>query len=138
MPELPDIVVSVERLEARLAGEVLRGVRLAIVLSKADLADDLAAWRAEVEPVALGVPVHAVSALTGSGLAEIPRYFEGNRTVVLFGSSGAGKSALASALAGREVERALEIRPKDARGRSAERRRWRAIERSVRALRKRR
>ena len=49
---------------------------------------------AEVESVAFGVPVHAVSNVTGEGVDELRPYFTGNRTVAALGSSGVGKSTL--------------------------------------------
>ena len=47
-----------------------------------------------------GVPVVALSNLTGEGVDELEPWFAGNRTVALVGPSGAGKSSLTNRLAG--------------------------------------
>ncbi len=68
--------------------------------------------------VALGAcPVEAVSALTGAGLESLLAYFVGNRTAVLLGSSGVGKSTIVNALVGEEVLATQEVREDDHRGR---------------------
>jgi len=87
------------------------------VLTKADLCDDVAAARAEAEAIAWGVPVLAVSALTGEGLEDLAGRLPAGRTAVLLGSSGAGKSTLVNALAGAARMTTREIREHDARGR---------------------
>jgi ribosome biogenesis GTPase len=88
-----------------------------IVLTKLDLAEDADAAIAEVESVAIGVPVHPVSAVTGEGLEELEPYLGPGRTVVLLGSSGVGKSTLVNALLGEERQATKEIRAFDGRGR---------------------
>ena len=45
------------------------------------------------------------------------RYFEGNRTVALVGSSGVGKSTLTNRLLGRAAQATQEVRAHDGRGR---------------------
>jgi len=86
------------------------------VLTKADLCDDVDAAIAEVESVAYGVPVHAVSNVTGQGVDELRPYFAGNRTVAALGSSGVGKSTLINSLSGHEVMATGALR-RDGRGR---------------------
>ena len=54
---------------------------------------------------------------TGEGLDEMRAYFAGNRTAVLLGSSGVGKSTIVNALAGEELHRDAEVREDDQRGR---------------------
>jgi ribosome biogenesis GTPase len=92
------------------------GASPVIVLTKPDLCDDLAAALAEVETVALGIPVHVVNGLTGEGAAAVAAYLDGNKTAALLGSSGAGKSTLLNHLAGVELQRVAEIRH-DGKGR---------------------
>ncbi len=70
----------------------------------------------EVEAVALGVPVHAVSNLTGDGVEALRGYFADNRTVAALGSSGVGKSSLVNRLAGEELMATGGLRS-DGRGR---------------------
>ena len=87
-----------------------------VVLTKADLCDDVDGAVAEVEAVAIGVPVHAVSNVTGEGVDELRPYFTGNRTVAALGSSGVGKSTLINSLSGEEVMATGDLR-RDGRGR---------------------
>src|SRR5213079_1059525 len=68
-----------------------------------DTADDPSVDLLEIEPVTMGVPVHAVSAVSGEGLDELDPYLQSGRTIVLLGSSGVGKSTLVNRFAGREV-----------------------------------
>lgn len=91
------------RIERLLALGWQSGAAPAVVLTKADLASDADAMRADVEAAAPGVPVHAVSAVTGDGLAELAGYVAAGRTVALLGASGAGKSTLTNALASAAV-----------------------------------
>jgi len=49
----------------------------------------------------MGVPIHAVSAATGEGCAELIAYLGPGRTVGLLGSSGVGKSTLLLQVAAR-------------------------------------
>src|SRR5207248_7351616 len=49
-----------------------------------------------------GCPLHVTSAVTGEGLEELQQHLDGNRTAVILGSSGVGKSTLINALLGEE------------------------------------
>jgi ribosome biogenesis GTPase / thiamine phosphate phosphatase len=88
-----------------------------IVLTKADRLEDLWPLVAEVEAVALGVPVHVVSALTGQGCDSLRARFGPGTTAVLLGSSGVGKSTLVNRFAGRELMAVTETRADDDEGR---------------------
>src|SRR5205085_2910557 len=87
------------------------------VLTKANLADDPAVFVAEAEAIAFGVPVLAVSSVSGLGYDALARRIERGRTTVLLGSSGAGKSTLLNTLAGQVLMATAAIRDGDARGR---------------------
>jgi ribosome biogenesis GTPase len=104
------------RLERYLTLGWESGAEPVVVLTKADLCDDVAGAVLEVESVAIGVPVHAVSNLTGEGVDELARYFSGDRTVAALGSSGVGKSSLVNRLAGEELMATGDLRA-DGRGR---------------------
>jgi ribosome biogenesis GTPase len=108
---------NVRRLERYLTLAWSSGAQPAIVLNKADLADDVEARLAEVYAVASDVPVHAMSAKTGVGLDQLRRYLLPGATVVLLGSSGVGKSTLTNALMGHDVQLVREVREDDDRGR---------------------
>jgi ribosome biogenesis GTPase len=109
---------NVRRLERYLAMAWESGAQPVVLLTKTDLVDDVAPFLAEVEAVTLGsCPALAVSARTGAGLDEMLVWFKGNRTAVLLGSSGVGKSTIVNALAGEELLATQEVREDDHRGR---------------------
>ena len=104
------------RLERYLVAVRDSGATGAILVNKRDLAANVAAGLSEVEPVAGGVPVHAVSAATGEGLGALEPYLRRGRTIALLGSSGVGKSTLVNRLAGRDLLATRETSA-DGRGR---------------------
>ncbi len=108
---------NLRRLERYLALTWQSGAAPVIVLTKADLTEDRAAFLAEVSRAAPGVETHAVSARTGYGLDGLAPWLQPGKTLVFLGSSGVGKSSLINALAGGEVMAVGGIRESDARGR---------------------
>jgi ribosome biogenesis GTPase len=88
-----------------------------VLLTKADLADDVEAALASGRAVCGDAPVLAVSAQTGEGMEALAAWLAPGLTFVLLGSSGAGKSTLVNALAGRELMATGAVREDDARGR---------------------
>ena len=94
---------SLRRLERYITTAWESGASPIVVLTKADLCDDVPAAVLAVESVAIGVPVHPVSNVLGTGLEALAPYLQPGRTVVLLGSSGVGKSTLLNRLAGAEV-----------------------------------
>jgi len=87
------------RLERYLTSAWDSGSTPVVVVNKSDVAADPDAELLEVEPVTIGVAVHAVSAVTGEGLETLDRYLEPGKTVALLGSSGVGKSTLVNRFA---------------------------------------
>ena len=108
--------LSPRRLERYLTSAWDSGANPAIIVNKLDVADDPVAELAELESVALGVPLHAVSAATSDGLEALEPHLAHGRTIALLGSSGVGKSTLVNRLAGRELLATQETRA-DGRGR---------------------
>jgi len=88
-----------------------------IVLTKADRLEDPWELVAEVEAVALGVPVHVVSAVTGQGCDALRAGITPGTTAVLLGSSGVGKSTLVNRWLGDDVMATKETREDDDEGR---------------------
>jgi len=109
--------LNLRRLERYLATTYESGADPVIVLTKVDLAHDTKERVAEVEAIAFGAPVLAISSKTGVGLDALAGHLRPGRTAVLLGSSGAGKSTLLNALAGEEKMDTGEIREADERGR---------------------
>ncbi len=88
------------RIERYLAAVGSSGAMPEIILTKADRMDDHHEAVASVKEVALGVPVHVVSGLTGAGCDEVRARITPGTTAVLLGSSGVGKSTLVNRFAG--------------------------------------
>jgi ribosome biogenesis GTPase len=88
-----------------------------VVLTKADRLEDPWAQVPAVEAVALGVPVHVVSAVTGLGCDGLRARLQPGVTAVLLGSSGVGKSTLVNRFAGSERMAVKETRVDDDEGR---------------------
>jgi ribosome biogenesis GTPase / thiamine phosphate phosphatase len=88
-----------------------------IVLTKVDRHDDPWPLVAEVEAIAMGVPVHVVSAMTGQGCDALRGRIPAGTTTVLLGSSGVGKSTLVNRWLGEEVMATKETREDDDEGR---------------------
>lgn len=108
---------NARRLERYLIMAWESGATPVIVLTKADLCEDVAARIKDVEAVALGVPVFAVSVKDEMGLEKLAPYFTTGKTVALLGSSGAGKSTLTNFLLGEEKQVIQEVRGDDDKGR---------------------
>lgn len=112
---LPD--PNVRRAERLVALAAAGGVAGALVLTKADRADD-ADERAVTLARHLGVPDGvAVSAPSGEGVAILRTLLVPGETAVLLGPSGAGKSTLANALLGTDRQATSDVRAADDRGR---------------------
>ena len=109
------------RLERYLIAAWDSGADPVVVLTKLDMCDD-PGLLTEAEDVAVGVPVVAVSNVTGEGLEDVEALLRPRRTIVLLGSSGVGKSTLINRLAGRRAMPTGDLR-NDGRGRHTTRHR---------------
>jgi len=111
-----DTNYSARRIERYLTLAWESGAQPVVLLTKADLCDEVEARVYEIESVAFGVPVHSVSAPHGDGVETVRAYVPAGRTAALLGSSGVGKSTLVNTLVGEELLATREIR-EDGRGR---------------------
>lgn len=93
---------SLRRLERYLAVAWESGADPVVVLTKADLCEDVPRKQAEVESVAMGVTVLTTSAMALEGYRQIMPYTTEGRIVAFVGSSGVGKSTLINRLLGEE------------------------------------
>ncbi|MBP5463692.1 MAG: ribosome small subunit-dependent GTPase A [Treponema sp.] len=93
------------------------GAKPVVVLSKADLCDDVELKVEITKAVCDKADVIAVSSLTGYGLAQIEPYLQQEKTIAIVGSSGVGKSTLLNTLNGGTLMKVNAIRDEDGKGR---------------------
>jgi len=109
---------NLRRLERYLALVTPAGLWPVVVLTKADLCNDIVARCDEVHArIGRAVTVHPVNALDRSAATVLTPFLGPGQTLVLLGSSGAGKSTLTNALLGSEVQSTGAVRSDDSRGR---------------------
>jgi ribosome biogenesis GTPase / thiamine phosphate phosphatase len=92
---------NLRRIERLLTVAYQSGAAPVIVLTKVDL-NSPDPFEAELETIATGVPVIAVSGVTGAGIDAVRQHLSRGKTAVLVGSSGVGKSTLINRLVGEE------------------------------------
>ena len=108
---------SVRRLERYLLMARESGATPIVLLTKPDLADDVASGVAEAVAVAGDAPVHVVSPRSGAGLDEVRAHLSRGVTVALLGSSGVGKTTIINMLTGDDTRRTRDVRVSDSKGR---------------------
>lgn len=109
--------LNARRVERYLALAHASGARPVILINKADLADDPARLADGIITAAAGIPVIALSAMSGDGVRELDQYLIPGTTVVLTGSSGVGKSTLINRLLDSPVQDTSGTREYDGKGR---------------------
>ncbi|UOQ87378.1 ribosome small subunit-dependent GTPase A [Gracilibacillus salinarum] len=104
---------NIRRIERYVTLAWESGASPVIVLTKADLSDDIDAKVLEVEEVAIGVPIHVTSSITHQGIEDLNKYLQSGTTIALLGSSGVGKSTLSNILSEKEQQAVHAIRNDD-------------------------
>jgi ribosome biogenesis GTPase len=108
---------SPRRIERYLTLTFESGAATVIVMTKADLCEDVEARVAEARAIARDSPVLAIDARSDSCIEALSPYLRGGSTVVLLGSSGVGKSTIVNRLLGYERQATRSVREDDSRGR---------------------
>lgn len=88
-----------------------------LILSKADACENVEEYLSRAERTAPSVDILCLSAKTGEGMQALEPYVGKEKTIVLTGSSGVGKSSLINALLGKSEMKTGEIREADSQGR---------------------
>jgi len=108
---------NLRRMERYLAVSAACQIRAVVVLNKSDIGRDQDQRVLAIREIAPTVQIVAVSARSGSGMAELSDVLVPGTTAVILGSSGVGKSTLVNALLGEDRQATGEVRESDSRGR---------------------
>ncbi len=101
--------IKLRRIERYLTLAKENNVPAVLILSKADLCENLKKKLTEVKSIAFDISVHVISAPENMGTSELRQYFRGNKTVAVVGSSGVGKSTLINCLSGSDEMEVSDI-----------------------------
>jgi len=89
---------NLKRLERYITLSFESGAVPVVVLTKADLCEDVPSVLRDVKSVAIGVDILLTSSFEDGGLEELEPYLKKDKTIALIGSSGVGKSTLINCL----------------------------------------
>ena len=111
--------INLRRIERELVLGFDSGAEPVIVVNKCDMASsaEQEAIISRIREVARTIAIHMVSAVDGNGLDALRNYAAPNRTLVVLGASGVGKSTIVNALAGSSLQSTGQVRDGDQRGR---------------------
>lgn len=93
---------NLRRLERYLSIGWDSGAIPVVVLTKADLCEDVGQKVYEAGTVAIGADILVTSSRGDAGYSPLEKYVKGNQTVAFIGSSGVGKSSLVNCLIGED------------------------------------
>lgn len=108
---------NLRRIERYLSLIWQSGATPVVVLTKSDLCDNVQEKISAVSDIALGVDIHSINNISTDGIETLQKYFVNNKTVVLLGSSGVGKSTLINNLAHENVMKVNKLRSNIDKGR---------------------
>ena len=109
--------LNLRRMERYLTLAWQSGAMPVILLTKADIAENISGTVRDISRAPAGADIIPVSSKTGYGLDRLGDYICPRKTAVFLGSSGVGKSSLVNALAGEEIMNVNGIREDDSKGR---------------------
>lgn len=109
---------NIMRLERYLVQLTACGIRPIVILNKADLITDRAHYQNEIQKLQRDCPVHFCSTYSGVGLEELKNeVLEPQKTYILIGSSGVGKSSLLNALLSTDLQKTATTSEANLKGR---------------------
>lgn len=111
---------NIDRLERYLIMANQAGSKPVIVLTKADIADDVGLFQAQAEALQRDLPVVALNGRSADASTLLKSWCGIGQTIALVGSSGVGKSTLVNTLMGLKTDSQQKtgtIREHDAQGR---------------------
>lgn len=100
---------NVKRLDRYMVTAWDSGAIPVIILTKADLCDDLEERLEAIEEKWAGIDILVTSSLNNEGKEEIEKYIQNNKTAIFVGSSGVGKSSLLNMIIGEKIQAVKEI-----------------------------
>ncbi len=108
---------NLSRIERYLALAKEAQVEAVIVLTKADLCEDVEEKCQQVQSLNPLLSIEAINALSEESCQKLQPWCKVGRTVAVMGSSGVGKSTLVNTLMGNHVQDTSGIREQDSKGR---------------------
>jgi ribosome biogenesis GTPase / thiamine phosphate phosphatase len=93
------------------------GIEPVVVLNKSDVNPESVKIQKETAELLKPALVLRLSAKTGEGMGKLSELMSPGKTYAFAGSSGAGKSTIINAVAGRDIAATKEVREDDSRGR---------------------
>jgi ribosome biogenesis GTPase len=97
---------NLNRLERYIVQLISCGIKPLVILNKVDLVETTQSYIEEVNSLKHNCPVHFCSTLTGWGIEDLlAEVLQKNKTYILIGSSGVGKSSLLNALMNSDIQK---------------------------------
>ena len=112
-----DTPLNLRRIERYLTVVRESGSEPEIILTKCDLVTEVDSLVSQVQAVAMGATIRAVSSADLATIEDLQKSLAPGCTVSLFGPSGVGKSTLVNLLARSLVTQTGEVRESDGKGR---------------------
>jgi ribosome biogenesis GTPase len=108
---------NLHRIERYLLLSWTSGARPVLVLNKSDVCKNIEKKVRDLEVIAMGSPIHVMSARDHRGIGPLRGYLTPGSTCAFLGSSGVGKSTIINELLGYKKFGTGEVRSDDSRGR---------------------
>ncbi|WP_291327501.1 ribosome small subunit-dependent GTPase A [Desulfovibrio sp. UCD-KL4C] len=108
---------NLNRLERYVCLAIDAGVEFVMVLTKADLTDDIEAFKTKARQLHETMPIMVVNAKNNESVSCLKKWFSKGKSLVLLGSSGVGKTTLLNTINGTVKDKTGSIRLADDKGR---------------------